>query len=92
MSKIFDFAKQKIKDWLELDKGMNPLTARIVEPMSFEANVFKNHLWYRGDPSELHQFYTSIDDMMGNTKFWQAEATNGIDFRKIHTCFCMNFF
>lgn len=85
MNKIFDFAKQKIKDWLELDKGMNPLTARIVEPMSFEANVFKNQLWYRGDPSELHQFYTSIDDMMGNTKFWQAEATNGIDFRKIHT-------
>ena len=23
--------------------------------------------------------------MMGNAKFWAAESTNGIDFRKIHT-------
>lgn len=85
MSKLMDFTKEKLRDWLELDKGMNPLSIRIIEPMSFEANVFKNQIWYRGDPSELHQFYTSIDDMMGNTRFWQAVATNGVDFRKIHT-------
>ena len=42
-------------------------------------------LWYRGDASELHQYYTQTDDMMGNAKFWAAESTNGIDFRKIHT-------
>lgn len=77
--------KTKLRDWLELDKNMNPLSALVLEPMSFEANVFKNQLWYRGDPSELHQFYTQIDDMMGNTRFWQAVATNGVDFRKIHT-------
>lgn len=85
MSKIMDFTKVKLRDWLELDKGMNPLSIRILDPMSHEANIFKNQIWYRGDPSELHQFYTQIDDMMGNTKFWQATATNGPDFRKIHT-------
>lgn len=85
MSKLMDFTKSKLRDWLELDKGMNPLSIRVLEPMSHEANVFKNQIWYRGDPSELHQFYTSIDDMMGNTRFWQAVATNGVDFRKIHT-------
>lgn len=42
-------------------------------------------LWYRGDASELHQYYTQTDDMMGNAKFWAAESSNGIDFRKIHT-------
>lgn len=42
-------------------------------------------LWYRGDASELHQYYTQIDDMMGNAKFWAAVSSNGIDFRKIHT-------
>lgn len=42
-------------------------------------------MWYRGDASELHQYYTQTDDMMGNAKFWAAESTNGIDFRKIHT-------
>lgn len=42
-------------------------------------------MWYRGDPSELHQYYTQIDDEMGNSKFWAAISTDGIDFRKIHT-------
>lgn len=42
-------------------------------------------MWYRGDASELHQYYTQTDDMMGNAKFWAATSTNGIDFRKIHT-------
>lgn len=42
-------------------------------------------LWYRGDPTELHQYYTQIDDMMGNSKFWAAQSTDGVDFRKIHT-------
>ena len=42
-------------------------------------------LWYRGDASELHQYYTQTDDMMGNAKFWAAVSSNGIDFRKIHT-------
>lgn len=85
MSKLMDFTKAKLRDWLEIDKDINPLSVRIIEPMNHEANVFKNRIWYRGDPSELHQFYTSIDDMMGNTRFWQAIATNGVDFRKIHT-------
>ncbi len=48
-------------------------------------SCFRNLLWYRGDASELHQYYTQTDDMMGNAKFWAAESTNGIDFRKIHT-------
>lgn len=42
-------------------------------------------MWYRGDASELHQYYTQTDDMMGNAKFWAAVSSNGIDFRKIHT-------
>lgn len=33
----------------------------------------------------MHQYYTQTDDMMGNAKFWAAESTNGINFRKIHT-------
>lgn len=82
---LSDKVKQKVRNWLEIDKGMNPLTIRILETMDFEANAFKNAMWYRGDPSELHQFYTQYDDMIGKTRFWQAEATNGIDFRKIHT-------
>ena len=83
--KINETVKHKLRNWLEIDKGMNPLTITVLETMDFEANAFKNAMWYRGDPTELHQFYTQYDDMMGNTRFWQAVATNGVDFRKIHT-------
>ena len=85
MGKFSDSIKVRLRNWLDIDRGMNPLTVRIIEPMDFEANAFKNRIWYRGDATELHQFYTSIDDLMGNTKFWSATATNGVDFRKIHT-------
>lgn len=83
--KMIDTIRDKLRNWLEIDRGLNPLTVRIIETMDFEANCFKNRMWYRGDASELHQFYTQYDDMMGNTRFWQAVATNGVDFRKIHT-------
>ena len=84
--RINETIKRKLRNWLEMDKGMNPLSIRIIETMDFEANCFKNSIWYRGDPSELHQFYTQFDDMMGNTRFWQAVATNGVNFRNILDC------
>lgn len=68
-----------------LDKNANPSTIRVLETMDFETNCFKNDIWYRGDASELHQFYTQYDDMMGNVKFWQAVSSNKVDFRKIHS-------
>jgi hypothetical protein len=76
--------KDKFRDWLEI-KEAQPLSVFIQEPLSYDLNVFKNQLWYRGDPSELHQFYTSIDDSMNNTDFWAARSTTGINFRKIHS-------
>lgn len=68
-----------------LDKYANPMSIRVLESMDFETNIFKNRIWYRGDASELHQFYTQYDDMMGNVKFWQCTSSNSVDFRKIHS-------
>lgn len=82
---VGNIIKEKLKNWLDFETGVHPQTVQVLEVLDHEANTFKNRIWYRGDPSELHQFYTSIDDMMGNTKFWQATATNGPEFRKIHT-------
>ncbi|CAH8715992.1 hypothetical protein [Paenibacillus melissococcoides] len=31
----------------------------ITEPLSYQTNVLRNRLWYRGDPSELDQVFTS---------------------------------
>lgn len=77
-----------IKDWLRnwLDiREPNPVSVLIQEVWGYELSVFRNELWYRGDPSELHQFYTQIDDNMNNTTFWSAVASTGINFRKIHS-------
>lgn len=77
--------KNKLRSWLFLDKNTNPMSIRVLETMDHETNVFKNRIWYRGDASELHQFYTQYDDMMGNVKFWQSTSSNSVDFRKMHS-------
>lgn len=78
------FIKDWLKEWLDI-KEPNPTSVMIQEAWTHEMTVFRNGLWYRGDPTELHQFYTQIDDNMNNTSFWGAKATTGIDFRKIHS-------
>lgn len=56
----------------------------IQEPLSFQANVLKNQIWYRGDPSELQQFFHAATvDNVTKTRFWSASA--GSEIRKIHT-------
>ena len=57
----------------------------INDTMTHGLSVFRNQLWYRGDASELHQFYLGFDDNAGNTKFWKSNGTTGINFRKLHT-------
>ena len=56
----------------------------IKEPLSFRANVLKNQIWYRGDPSELSQFFkqTATDDKDTN-RFWAAVPFGKV--RKIHS-------
>lgn len=76
--------KDLVKNWLNIQEPQ-PMSVTIQEPYSYEATVYRNQLWYRGDPSELHQFYTQTDDYMYNTEFWAACSTTGINFRKIHT-------
>jgi len=76
--------KDRIKNWLNIQPPVG-MSINVIEPYGYEVNVFRNQLWYRGDPSELHQFYTSLDDLMGNTCFWSATSSTGINFRKIHS-------
>jgi len=84
MGVINDKLKDIVRNWLNIQPSPgNSVT--IQEVNTFECSCFRNLIWYRGDASELHQYYTQTDDMMGNAKFWAAESSNGIDFRKIHT-------
>jgi len=68
-----------------------PVQASIIiqEPLSFEANVLRNHLWYRGDPSELDQFYKQLASATGDSvaasRFWAAVPSADLQIRKIHS-------
>ena len=76
--------KDKIKSWLEIEKASKNSIV-ITEPYDYDTNVLKNDLWYRGDESELQQFYRQLDDGIANTTFWSSTGTTGIKFRKIHS-------
>ncbi|MEA4963153.1 capsid protein [Lutispora sp.] len=61
-------------------------TISIKEPLSHAGNVLRNRIWYRGDPSELDQFFkqTAQDDV-GKSRFWAAVPSADSSIRKFHS-------
>lgn len=59
-------------------------TIKIKEPLSFEANVIKNQIWYRADPVEIEQFFKAIAKYdVEKARFWAACPQDQI--RKTHS-------
>src|SRR5690606_38992930 len=58
----------------------------IKEPLSHPGTVLRNRIWYRGDPSELDQFFkqTATDDV-GRGRFWAAVPSADSSIRKFHS-------
>lgn len=58
----------------------------IKEPLSHAGTVLRNRIWYRGDPSELDQFFkqAAIDDV-GRSRFWAAVPSADSSIRKFHS-------
>ena len=80
--------RDKIINWLNL-RPANDHTITIYEPYTQAGNVLKNRLWYRGEPSELSQFYKSQAgtqrDNVNAARFWVAVPSEGLQIRKIHS-------
>ncbi|OMF04029.1 capsid protein [Paenibacillus amylolyticus] len=58
----------------------------IREPFSYRTSVLRNRLWYRGDPSELEQFYKqSVTDNVSRSRFWAAVPSENRHIRKVHS-------
>ena len=74
--------KNAIRSFLNLTSA-NGLQIQIDELLDFEANVFVNEIWFRGESYELEQLYKSIPDY--KYSFWGATSTRGLEIRKIHT-------
>ncbi len=58
----------------------------IREPLSHAGTVLKNRIWYRGDPSELDQFFKqTATDEVGKSRFWAAVPSAESSIRKFHS-------
>lgn len=82
--RIAERVKNMIRSWLEIQPAQGVgLTIR--EPVSFETNVLRNRIWYRGDASELDQLFKALgEDTVGRARFWAAAPQNET-IRKAHS-------
>jgi len=63
-------------------------TITIYEPLTYQGNVLKNRIWYRGEASELDQFFKQAirnSDLVAQSRFWAAVPTENLNVRKIHS-------
>lgn len=83
---VWGRVKNFIMKLLRIQPAIDNRVITIREPLSYETNVLKNRLWYRGEPSELDQFFkqTAIDQV-SSSRFWAAVPSAGLNIRKIHS-------
>ena len=81
-----------ILNWLGIEPAAHDTRILVHEAITHGANVLKNQLWYRGDPSELEQFYKQLaetDACVYSTviknKFWASLPNGNVKVRKIHS-------
>jgi len=78
--------KNFIMRLLRIQPAIDNRVITIREPLSYETNVLKNRLWYRGEPSELDQFFKqTATDPVSSSRFWAAVPSAGLNIRKIHS-------
>lgn len=73
--------KKMIQNWLEIVPAADQ-TIVIQEKLPRELETLRSQIWYRGDASELHQFFGQLSFNSGS--FW-ACAPNTNKVRKIHS-------
>lgn len=58
----------------------------IQEAYTYETNLIRNKLWYRGEAYELEQFFKNISsDPVNKARFWSAVPSENLSIRKIHS-------
>lgn len=73
--------KKMIQNWLEIVPAADQ-TIVIQEKLPRELETLRSQIWYRGDASELHQFFGQLPFNSGS--FWSC-APNTNKVRKIHS-------
>ena len=78
--------------WLGIEPAQQDTKILVHEAVTHGADVLKNQLWYRGDPTELEQYYKQLAEMEVNiysttvrSKFWSAVPNGDVRIRKVHS-------
>ncbi|MCM1009030.1 MAG: phage portal protein [Ruminococcus flavefaciens] len=79
--KIREKVKKMIQNWLEIVPAADQ-TIVLQEKLSRELETLRSQIWYRGDASELHQFFRQLPFNSGG--FWSC-VPNTNKVRKIHS-------
>ena len=86
MGWIRDMVTKAVIKILKIQPALENRNITVREPFSFETNALRNRLWYRGEPSELEQFFKQTAfDSVSKGRFWAAVPSEGLGIRKIHS-------
>lgn len=80
--KVGDIIRDKIRSFLQIEPAQRH-SFSVQEELDFAGTAFVNALWYRGDASELSQFYSELGS--ANGRFWSVSQTRGLEIRRLHT-------
>ena len=72
-----------LQNWLNIVPASNQYFT-LTEVGTFETEVIKAKLWYRGDSNELPQFFEKVQEYGSKTSFW-GSVPQYKNIRKIHS-------
>lgn len=81
--RVGDKIRDMLRSFLQIEPADRQLFS-IRETLDWQGNAFQNRIWYRGDATELNEFYHQLSDR-STQRFWSAVPTKGLEVRKIHT-------
>lgn len=83
---LWNGVRNMVMKILNIQRAPDNKTFIIREPYGYQTNVLRNQLWYRGDASELDQFYKQAAfDSVSKSRFWAAVPSEDMSIRKIHS-------
>lgn len=72
-----------LQNWLDITPASEQ-TISLMESMTFNTEVLRSQIWYRGDADELFQFFRQLDKQGTKTGFWESVPSKE-KIRKIHS-------
>ena len=72
-----------LQNWLNIVPASDQ-SFTLMEVSTFQAEVAKAKIWYRGDSNELSQFFKQVQEYGSKTSFWES-APQYKNIRKIHS-------